>query len=282
MIEFKFAALSPQEQSQRIEKEFHRLQAVDAATNRESAFGTSVVNSRKNRYADVFANERTLFPPQPTPWYINGNVIDLSVPHRYVACQAPTPDAIEDFWNVVAAHRVPAVFMLTREIERIRKADRYWPDDVGKPFLFRGGEVHMNEFHADNALGLITRHLTVTLATGATRTQHHLQHVQYIGWPDHGVPDSTEAFHSLLQRMDAVDPQFPVIVHCSAGIGRTGTLIGAHAAMCLLREKRLTDSTIFELVRAMKQMRHGMVQRPEQYQFIYACIMAQLRSLRIT
>ena len=263
----------------RVEREFQQLRSVDAVANPEKIFRTSNFNAHKNRYADVFANEDTIFPSQPTPWYINGNLIKLSVPHHYVACQAPTPENIEDFWNVVCEYKVPKIFMLTREVERIRKADRYWPDEVGKPFLFRGGQVVLGESVTDSALNLITRKLVVTLAGGVSgeNKEHHLTQIQYIGWPDHGVPDSTVAFCKLLSHMDDSDPQYPVVVHCSAGIGRTGTLIGAHAATVLLRAKKLSDSTVFELVKQMKRMRSGMVQRPEQYHFIYTCLLAQLQ-----
>lgn len=273
--------------------------------------------------------------------YINANLLDsemlLNAPLNIVASQAPLPgDQIGDWWAVIAAYRVPLIIMLTRVQEGDTvKAYPYWPlgDKPGTQLkLRRGVTVTLLNTMADSSGEVITRRLEIQwthdwesgqrIIDGLTPTTHVVDHVQYLAWPDFGVPQKYESFQLLVDRLTAltrltnlnlstknvgsaldgyssavsdnwltkppVEDDVPVVViHCSAGIGRTGTLIAAFVAT-YVREAalnngasqqageasrhssiELTSKTIFEIVRRLKTARTGMVQRPEQLHFIY-------------
>jgi len=95
-------------------------------------------------------------------------------------------------------------------------------------------------------------------------------HLHYSSWPDFGVPSSTREILNLVRLTEILRSEAPIVVHCSAGIGRSGTFIGIHPAICML--KRGKQPNIFDLVLSMRSCRCAMVQTREQYSFIYKVI----------
>lgn len=204
--------------------------------------------------------------------------------------------------------------MLTREIENhIPKADRYWPTQVHEaehhgPFRVvleseeyipelqlrirqlsvsktRDGSLHDPTSRGSMASSSASD-CTPPVPSAASSSQipsgpedgsvHNVTQVHYLGWPDHGIPASTAAFRKMIERVEQHPTDAPIFVHCSAGIGRTGTLIGYYAVKQMLLQGRLTDRTVFETVGAMKHARRGMVQRFDQYHFIYQCLLEEI------
>lgn len=287
--------LPVRQQFQRIKREFATL---ESRTMDPSAyhFETSFVNMEKNRYSNVLANEQTLYPSRQSaspPRYINGNLVDLGVTPVFVACQAPTPAVIPDFLLTLYDQRLPLVLMLTQTEESMMvKADPYWPAPnatEASPTVYGGVAVWPDPASPekeDGALELVRRAFFIrpvgsvgvagSADTATLSPAHRVDMVQYVGWPDHGVPNSTAAFEALVNEINAYDEKGntkPIVVHCSAGIGRTGTLIGAYAAVSLMKDGKLAPNTMYTLVAAMRQARFGMVQRVEQYMFMYQIVM---------
>lgn len=270
-----FQALPPVKQMERIEAEFARLRKIDAlAMNAQGEFATASadVNKPRNRYTDVLANERTIFPASKKP-YINANIVSRSifnVPHDFVASQAPPADFIGEFWTAIVESKTTLVIMLTQLVERyVPKADQYWPDAVGSSQTFGDHKVTLVSEDPDPAAKDTVRRVLRVEPAGVEVTL-----LQYVGWPDMGVPTETAGALSLLDAIDHAPTDSPVFVHCSAGIGRTGTLISAYIVRCLARRNELADDSIPRIVGSLKQCRTGMVQRKEQLGFVYLCACA--------
>jgi protein tyrosine phosphatase len=244
------------------------------------------------------------------PLYFNGNVVDMSVEPVFVASQAPVLDCMEDFLNAMYNYKIPLILMLT-EVEEAGfvKADRYWPADKGSGVageIFGGMAVYKDlsdPYHLDAKHELIFRPFFIRPCNVPKEEAHKVTMVQYVGWPDRGVPESTESFDELLRIITdqsakskassgtggSSNPSVStpsssnsvssrggtpsVLVHCSAGIGRTGTLIGAYTAIKLMEIGKLNRDSLRGILTGMRKARFGMVQRVEQYMFLYLIIL---------
>lgn len=265
------------------------------------------------------------------PLYFNANILDMGVGPIFVASQAPVLDCIEDFLNTIYNYKIPLILMLT-ELEEggFVKAERYWPADHGSGLA---GEVFGNmavykdlsdPYSVDAKHELIFRPFFIRPCSAPKQRERKVTMVQYVGWPDRGVPDSTESFEELLRIIDdqsamsrassasitstsafasaspttssptttcrsssssnrsgshtsEADEKKPsVLVHCSAGIGRTGTLIGAYTAIKLMEIGKLNRDSIQSILLVMRKARFGMVQRIEQYMFLYLIVLQHL------
>ncbi|KEG10872.1 putative tyrosine specific protein phosphatase [Trypanosoma grayi] len=271
-------------QYQHMRREFAQLQRQE--NPRSINFTTSLKNRHKNRYLDILANEATIYPPSAVdahgspPPYINGNLINLGLPHTFVACQAPVAQGISDFLSMLYDNKIVLVMMVTKLQEGgIIKADRYWPEEGEPPIEVPGAaglvlEIDTKKpYKVDKELNITQRYLVLRRPN---EPPHKILQVQYTGWPDHGVPQSAAAFEKLLSIVKESPTTAPIVVHCSAGIGRTGTLIGAYGVLTHLERGTLNDTTVYDVVAAMKRQRFGMVQRVEQYVVIYLTLMSRL------
>lgn len=232
--------------------------------------GLKRANARKNRYPDIIAYDHSRVQLSSGS-YINANYISRGCMERaYISTQAPLPQTFNDFWSMVWESQTPVIVMLTKFIERKRiKAHCYWPSE-GNSEKFGALTVELvscTEFEG----GLTIRRFKMQHESGAVRV---VDHIHYTEWPDFGVPTSRKALRALVYFMneyqDAV-PEHPIIVHCSAGIGRAGTIIAIHS---FLSQHFSGEShiTVQELVEQMRCQRFGMVQTEEQYLLIYQTI----------
>ncbi|XP_004365141.2 receptor-linked protein tyrosine phosphatase [Capsaspora owczarzaki ATCC 30864] len=227
-------------------------------------------NKSKNRYANILPYDHSrvrlsVIPGVEGSDYVNANYIDgYRKSHAYIACQGPLPDTFDDFWRMVWEQRSAVIVMVTNEEEKGRvKCHRYWPDDSEVVF----GDVEVRMTRQEELSEFITRVFSLkNIRTGETRTVHHLQ---FTGWPDHGVPHSTSSLIKFVKQAKAVQPNDagPMVIHCSAGVGRTGTFIVTD--MSLERTKVENNVDIFGCVSALRRNRMYMVQTEEQYMFIY-------------
>eukprot|EP01006_Ploeotia_vitrea_P032397 TRINITY_DN64617_c0_g1_i1.p1 TRINITY_DN64617_c0_g1~~TRINITY_DN64617_c0_g1_i1.p1 ORF type:complete len:601 (+),score=30.77 TRINITY_DN64617_c0_g1_i1:74-1804(+) len=239
-------------------------------------------NNMKNRYADVLPNEETMCKVSgvsESDSYFNGNyVCPPGNYHQYICCQAPMKSTLGDFWNVLWYYGSRVVVMLCEEVENGRsKSDRYWPNAVGEKGRYSHFDVlWTNEKHTP---GCIVRNYVVTnLLNGETRS---VVHFQFIGWPDFGVPPESKGLRQMIKSIDVettIDQSEgetrPIVCHCSAGIGRTGTFIAAHTALAHYLHGVKWD--MFEIAKCLKQQRCGMIQRREQYRFAFDAVMEEL------
>ncbi|XP_077882236.1 receptor-type tyrosine-protein phosphatase F isoform X13 [Ictidomys tridecemlineatus] len=232
------------------------------------------VNKPKNRYANVIAYDHsrvilTSIDGVPGSDYINANYIDgYRKQNAYIATQGPLPETMGDFWRMVWEQRTATVVMMTRLEEKSRvKCDQYWPA--------RGTETY----------GLIQVTLldTVELATYTMRTfalhksgsseKRELRQFQFMAWPDHGVPEYPTPILAFLRRVKACNPldAGPMVVHCSAGVGRTGCFIVIDAMLERMKHEKTVD--IYGHVTCMRSQRNYMVQTEDQYVFIHEALL---------
>ncbi|KAK3528373.1 hypothetical protein QTP86_034129 [Hemibagrus guttatus] len=231
-------------------------------------------NLSKNRYRDISPYDATRVVLQGAEDYINANYINMEIPggggvRRYIACQGPLPGTCCDFWQMVWEQSTALVVMLTTQVERGRvKCHQYWPN-VSSTGTY--GNFQVSCVSEDGKSAYLLRALTLTHLE--TKEERHICQMQYMAWPDHGVPDDSTDFLNFvsLVRSKRGDSQDPVVVHCSAGIGRTGVLITMETAMCLI--ERSQDVYPLDIVRTMRDQRAMMIQTASQYRFVCEAIL---------
>ncbi|XP_038572804.1 protein tyrosine phosphatase receptor type Fa isoform X9 [Micropterus salmoides] len=232
------------------------------------------VNKPKNRYANVIAydHSRVILTPVdgvPGSDYINANYIDgYRKQNAYIATQGPLPETLSDFWRMVWEQRTCTIVMMTRLEEKSRvKCDQYWPS--------RGTETY--------GMIQVTMLDTVELATYTVRTfalykngsseKREVRQFQFMAWPDHGVPEYPTPTLAFLRRVKACNPPDagPMVVHCSAGVGRTGCFIVIEAMLERMKHEKSVD--IYGHVTCMRAQRNYMVQTEDQYVFIHEALL---------
>ncbi|XP_067353333.1 protein tyrosine phosphatase receptor type Db isoform X8 [Channa argus] len=240
------------------------------------------VNKPKNRYANVIAYDHSRvilssIEGVPGSDYINANYIDgYRRQNAYIATQGSLPETFGDFWRMVWEQHTANIIMMTKLEEKSRmpsyffskvKCDQYWPT--------RGTETY----------GLIQVTLldTVELATYSVRTfalyksgsneKREVRHFQFTAWPDHGVPEHPTPFLAFLRRIKACNPPDagPMVVHCSAGVGRTGCFVVIDAMTERIKHEKTID--IYGHVTLMRSQRNYMVQTEDQYIFIHDALL---------
>ncbi|XP_015424256.1 PREDICTED: tyrosine-protein phosphatase non-receptor type 3 isoform X4 [Myotis davidii] len=230
-------------------------------------------NLDKNRYKDVLPYDTSRVLLQGNEDYINASHVNMEIPaanlvNKYIAAQGPLPHTCAQFWQVVWDQKLSLIVMLTTLTERGRtKCHQYWPDP---PDVAEHGSFHIRCQSEDCTIAYVFREMLVT--NTETGEEHTVTHLQYVAWPDHGVPDDSSDFLEFVNyvRSLRVDAE-PVLVHCSAGIGRTGVLVTMETAMCLI-ERNLPVYPL-DVVRKMRDQRAMMVQTSSQYKFVCEAIL---------
>ncbi|XP_069378737.1 protein tyrosine phosphatase receptor type Fa isoform X17 [Paralichthys olivaceus] len=232
------------------------------------------VNKPKNRYANVIAydHSRVILTPVdgvPGSDYVNANYIDgYRKQNAYIATQGPLPETLTDFWRMVWEQRTCTIVMMTRLEEKSRvKCDQYWPS--------RGTETYgMIQVTMLDTVELATYNVrTFALYKNGSSEKREVRQFQFMAWPDHGVPEYPTPTLAFLRRVKACNPPDagPMVVHCSAGVGRTGCLIVIEAMLERMKHEKSVD--IYGHVTCMRAQRNYMVQTEEQYIFIHEALL---------
>uniref|UniRef100_A0A8C4IUV0 Tyrosine-protein phosphatase non-receptor type 9 n=1 Tax=Dicentrarchus labrax TaxID=13489 RepID=A0A8C4IUV0_DICLA len=253
-------------------------------------YSKKLSNQIKNRYSDVLCLDQSRVrlcqlcdDEDETSDYINASFMDgYKRGNAYIATQGPLPKTFGDFWRMVWEQVVLIIVMTTRVVERGRvKCGQYWPLEEGRTeqhgyFLVRN--THIQVFQ-DFKLSHLELYNT---QSGETR---QVCHYLYVSWPDFGVPKSASAMldfrEHVLQRREAAVQSLgsswtgppggpPVVVHCSAGIGRTGTFCTLD--ICLSRLEDIGTVDVRQTVRRMRTQRAFSIQTWDQYYFCYTAV----------
>lgn len=217
----------------------------------------------KNRYYNVLPCNETRVKLRKSPDYINANWVG-----RDIATQAPIEETIEDFWRMVWENNVPCIVMLTNFFESDRKkADLYW-----SPILdVKYGDIYVKlKEEKELRKGVLFRSFKLTGRNNNGEKQEKIvHHYQYTNWPDYGCPQDTSAIIYLTGILRKYNK--PIVYHCSAGIGRTGTLL---AIMEYIRQMKYRNHKpcIPSIIYDIRKARSGCVQTECQYEFIYKVI----------
>ncbi|EGG17584.1 protein-tyrosine phosphatase 1 [Cavenderia fasciculata] len=278
---------------QRMKEEFMTLESIYHNSIHVTIEGTQKYNTSKNRYTNILPCDLTRVKlekvnGQEGSDYINANFIDGEYDRQYICTQGPLQNTIADFWRMVWENESYIIVMLSKELENCRpKCDRYWSET--DPVNFEKFCVKLKEIVRDEEREIITRTFILTNATN--NESRIITHYQYEGWPDHNAPNDTEPLRCLLHLINQnqndlpeKDQANPIVVHCSAGVGRTGTFCTVHIMMSRIDNSPLdkVDFNLYSVVNNLRKQRPGMVQQLEQYLFCYEAIEDELRERNIT
>jgi protein tyrosine phosphatase len=226
----------------------------------------------KNRYSDIRVYEYNKVSLK-TNEYINASFINIPYEKCFISTQGPIDSSINDFWEMIFEYDCKIIIMLCNEIEVERKrCSNYW-NSKNTNFKIEYKEERKND--------LIIRNITFS----KNKISKNVIQIQYNGWPDHGIPNIEEAYNSFLNIIHFINENnnnCPVVVHCSAGVGRTGTFLSIYNLVYEIEKKKnnqVIKFSIFNVVRKLKEMRMYLVQNWLQYSFVYEFIEMYLKSL---
>nr|XP_032836820.1 receptor-type tyrosine-protein phosphatase beta-like isoform X2 [Petromyzon marinus] len=259
-------------------EEYQELSSVGKGQAMEAA--TLAENRTKNRYTNILPFDVTrvkLASVEDIPHsdYINANYIKgHSSSREYIAAQGPLAGTREDFWRMVWEQKVNQIVMLTNCVERGQpKCECYWPMDITP---VRYGDIGLVMEWDKPSPEWTIRHLVVK--NHKTDEKRSLYHFHFTAWPDHGVPDTTDSLTNFVRlfrtHVNTTNKGGPIVVHCSAGVGRTGTFISLDHLLQDIDKKPEID--IYGIVHDMRMSRVLMVQTEMQYIFIHKCILKVL------
>ncbi|XP_041529718.1 receptor-type tyrosine-protein phosphatase R isoform X2 [Microtus oregoni] len=224
----------------------------------------------KNRYKTILPNPLSrvcLRPKNVTDalsTYINANYIRgySGKEKAFIATQGPMINTVNDFWQMVWQEDSPVIVMITKLKEKNEKCVLYWPEKRGIYGKVEVLVISVNECDSYTIRNLVLKQ--------GSHTQH-VKHYWYTSWPDHKTPDSAQPLLQLMLDVEedrlASEGRGPVVVHCSAGIGRTGCFIATSIGCQQLKEEGVVDA--LSIVCQLRVDRGGMVQTSEQYEFVH-------------
>ncbi|XP_026886196.2 receptor-type tyrosine-protein phosphatase kappa isoform X6 [Electrophorus electricus] len=236
-------------------------------------------NRTKNRYGNIIAYDHSRVILQPmeddsASDYINANYIDIWLyrdgyqrPSHYIATQGPVHETVYDFWRMIWQEQSACIVMVTNLVEVGRvKCYKYWPDDAEVYGDFKVAFVEVEPLAE-----YVVR--TFTLERRGFNEVREVKQFHFTGWPDHGVPYHATGLLSFIRRVKMSNPPSagPIVVHCSAGAGRTGCYIVIDIMLDMAEREGVVD--IYNCVKALRSRRINMVQTEEQYIFIHDAIL---------
>ncbi|XP_051549220.1 receptor-type tyrosine-protein phosphatase C-like isoform X8 [Myxocyprinus asiaticus] len=230
-------------------------------------------NQYKNRYVDILPYDynRVTLSTGSEGDYINASFIEgYKEPKKYIAAQGPKDETIDDFWRMIWEQKSSIIVMVTRcEEGNKSKCAQYWPSLDSETEIFEDFVVKIRS--EDHCPDYIIRHLVLTNKREKA-TEREVNHIQFISWPDHGVPGDPSLLLKLRRRVNSFKNFFsgPIVIHCSAGVGRTGTYIGIDAMIESLEAEGKVD--IYGYVAKLRRQRCLMVQVEAQYILIHTAL----------
>uniref|UniRef100_A0A8C9SM79 protein-tyrosine-phosphatase n=1 Tax=Scleropages formosus TaxID=113540 RepID=A0A8C9SM79_SCLFO len=254
-------------------------------------------NAERNRFRDVVPYEENRVELVPTKenntGYINASHIKVTISGEewhYIATQGPLPNTCQDFWQMVWEQGVNVIAMVTAEEEGGRsKSHRYWPKLGSKHNSATHGKFKVTtKFRTDSGCYATTGLKVKHLLSGQERTVWHLQ---YTDWPDLGCPEYVQGFLSYLEEIQSVRRHTnsmldtsrslnpPIVVHCSAGVGRTGVVILTELMVSCVEHNEKVEIPM--MLARLRQQRMLMVQTISQYKFVYQVLIQFLKNSRL-
>ncbi|XP_061763530.1 receptor-type tyrosine-protein phosphatase epsilon-like isoform X2 [Nerophis ophidion] len=235
-------------------------------------------NKEKNRYPNILPCDESrvvltqLDGSPASSDYVNASYIDgFTVKNKFIAAQGPKEETAADFWRMIWEQKVATVIMLTNLKERKEdKCYQYWPDQGC--WTYGSVRVAVEDFTV--LVDYTIRKFCIQhQSTDAAKTTRMVTQLHFTSWPDFGVPFSPIGMLKFLKKVKAVNPPIsgPIVVHCSAGVGRTGTFIVIDAMIDMMHAEQKVD--VFGFVSKIREQRSQLIQTDMQYSFIYQALL---------
>uniref|UniRef100_A0A8D0G9C2 Tyrosine-protein phosphatase non-receptor type 13 n=1 Tax=Sphenodon punctatus TaxID=8508 RepID=A0A8D0G9C2_SPHPU len=237
--------------------------------------GQTKENRKKNRYKNILPYDATRVPLGAEGGYINASFIRMPVgteEFAYIACQGPLPTTVADFWQMAWEQSCTLIAMMTQEVEGEKiKCQRYWPDELGKTTMV-SDRLRLALVRLQHLKGFVVRVMELDdIQTGELR---HVFHLNFTAWPDHDTPSQPDDLLAFISYMRHIHKSGPIITHCSAGIGRSGTLICIDVILGLISRDLESLSCCYELFVYYFSLSQ------DQYIFCYQVVLYVLKRLQ--
>ncbi|CAM5149718.1 unnamed protein product [Natator depressus] len=261
-------------------EEYEELRSVGI---HQPKFAAELTENRgKNRYNNVLPYDisrvKLSIQMHPTDDYINANYMPgYNSKKEFIAAQGPLPNTVQDFWRMIWEKNIYAIVMLTKCVEQGRtKCEEYWP-------------VKGSNYYDDVTVTLVSEYVLpewtirdFTVEDNNATEIHSVRQFHFTSWPDHGVPETTDLLinfrHLVQENMSHNPPDSPTLVHCSAGVGRTGTFIAIDRLIQQIEMENTSD--VYGVVYDLRMHRPLMVQTEDQYVFLNQCVLDIIKSQR--
>uniref|UniRef100_A0A669CZQ3 Receptor-type tyrosine-protein phosphatase epsilon n=1 Tax=Oreochromis niloticus TaxID=8128 RepID=A0A669CZQ3_ORENI len=234
-------------------------------------------NKEKNRYPNILPYDHsrvvlTELEGNPCSDYVNASYIDgYTEKNKFIGAQGPKEDTVADFWRMIWEQKVSTIVMLTNLKERKEdKCYQYWPDQGC--WTYGNVRVAVDDFTVLVDYTIRKFCVQYVIAT-MTLTPRLVTQLHFTSWPDFGVPFSPIGMLKFLKKVKSVNPDFagPIVVHCSAGVGRTGTFIVIDAMIEMMHAEQKID--VFGFVSKIREQRSQLIQTDMQYSFVYQALL---------
>ncbi|XP_076643633.1 tyrosine-protein phosphatase 10D-like isoform X2 [Halictus rubicundus] len=262
----------------KLSNEFQLLQTLSLDLQMPTNNACLQANKKKNRYSDILPYDFSrvklhVIDNDPNTDYINASFIrGYTGEDEYIACQGPKEETTFDFWRMVEQYNINIIIMLTQLVEKGKeKCYQYFPT-IRETFKYE--DVTIKCISELDYRSYTQR----TLVLQKENKKRHIIHLHFKDWPDHDVPEDFDPMIHFCQviRRNLLANKGYIVIHCSAGIGRTGTLIAVDILLQHLRDNRKLD--VFGTVYRLRHHRINMVQKESQYAYIYNCIKQVLKN----
>ncbi|XP_071129197.1 receptor-type tyrosine-protein phosphatase alpha-like [Mytilus edulis] len=236
--------------------------------------GSKEENKAKNRFLTTwpYDHSRVVLEGNTKNDYINASYIDnYDKEKAYIASQGPKSNTKKDFWHMIWQENVGKIVMVTQLKEGKRdKCIQYWPDAVDEPMVVDNYRLTMTKEKEHTSY--VYRLITISNNTDTKQKERKVHQFHFTQWPDHGVPDSTKLVYFYRKvKSQHCNQNGPMAVHCSAGVGRTGTFIAIDALY--EHGKKVGYVDIMEYVQMMRKDRMNMIQTHEQYETVFEALL---------
>ncbi|XP_076665204.1 phosphatidylinositol phosphatase PTPRQ-like isoform X2 [Andrena cerasifolii] len=262
----------------KLSNEFQLLQTLSVDLQMPTNTACLQANKKKNRYSDILPYDFSrvkleAIDNDPNTDYINASFIKgYTGEDEYIACQGPKEETTFDFWRMVEQYNINIIIMLTQLVEKGKeKCHQYFPT-IRESFRYENMTIKcISELDYRS-------YTQRTLVLQKENKKRNITHLHFKDWPDHDVPEDFDPMIHFCQviRRNILANKGYIVIHCSAGIGRTGTLIAIDILLQHLRDNRKLD--VFGTVYRLRHHRINMVQKESQYAYIYNSIKQVLKN----